>query len=211
MRVLGPPVCHRRNDSVFSFKVRTALFGMHDGRMVKHQTRRAPNSKLMMRCFWCLSTGNGAMCAINRSSKFILLSIQIHLCDMTRMLYVNITAKLSSNGKKAQMLMFRVLSTGIPCLLLTISYRGLSVHSYRLSQVVLPFHKLTKYIRMHTVETGNEFNVYDDEKADNYDLNLARHAFSCSMRSVRLLQNSCMRSMPWLHKGSVTYLLLSCC
>ena len=131
------------------------------------------------------------MCAINRSSKFILLSIQIHLCDLTRILYVSITANVSSNRKKAQM-MFRVLSTGIPCLLLAISYGGLC--SYHWSQVVLPFHKLIRYMR-HTVETGNEFAVINDEKADNYELNLARHAFSCSMRSVRLLQNSCMRSM----------------
>ncbi len=50
--------------------------------------------------------------------------------------------------------------------------------------------KLIRYM-CHTVETGNEFSVNNDEKADNYELNLARHAFSCSMRSVCLLQNSC--------------------
>ncbi len=43
MCVRGPPVCHRRNDSVFSFKVWLALFGMHNGRMVKHEPRRTPN------------------------------------------------------------------------------------------------------------------------------------------------------------------------
>jgi hypothetical protein len=78
-------------------------------------------------------------------------------------------------------------------------------------KLFLLLQKLIRYIRTHTVETGNEFSVDDDEKADNYELNLARHAFSCSMRSVRLLQNSCKRSMPWLHKSFVSYLLFSCC
>jgi hypothetical protein len=60
------------------------------------------------------------------------------------------------------------------------------------------------YIRTHTVETGNEFSINDDERTGNYELNVARHAFSCSMRSVRLLQYppACMRSMPWLYTSS---------
>ncbi len=131
MCVRGPPVCNRRNDSVFSFKVCLALFGMHDGGMVKREPRHTLIvRKSMMRCFWCCSTGNGTMCAINRSSIFILLFIQIHLCDLTRNLFVNITANSSSNEKKGQMLMFRVLSTGIPCLLLAISYGGLFECTY---------------------------------------------------------------------------------
>ena len=72
---------------------------------------------------WCLSTGNGTMCAINRSSIFILLFIQIHLCDLTRNLYLAIVSSSSLNRKKSWIC--RALSTVIPCLLLAISYRGL--------------------------------------------------------------------------------------
>ncbi len=72
---------------------------------------------------WCLSTGKGPICAINRSSIFFLLSIQIHLCDLVRSLYVNITARLSQ--RKSQGLIWKVLSVGIPCLLMAISYGGL--------------------------------------------------------------------------------------
>jgi hypothetical protein len=62
------------------------------------------------------------MCAINRSSIFCLLSIQIHLCDLVRRLYVDITVK---NQRKSQGLIWKVLSAGIPCLLMAISYGGL--------------------------------------------------------------------------------------
>jgi hypothetical protein len=71
---------------------------------------------------WCLSTGKGPMCAINRSSTFFLLSIQIHLCDLVRSLYVDITVE---NQRKSQGLIWKVLSVGIPCLLMAISYGGL--------------------------------------------------------------------------------------
>ena len=71
---------------------------------------------------WCLSTGKGPMCAINRSSIFFLLSIQIHLCDLVRTLYVDITVE---NQKKSERLIWKVLSAGIPCLLMAISYGGL--------------------------------------------------------------------------------------
>ncbi len=71
---------------------------------------------------WCLSTGKGPMCAINRSSIFFLLSIQIHLCDLVRSLYVDITVE---NQKKSQGLIWKVLSVGIPCLLMAVSYGGL--------------------------------------------------------------------------------------
>ncbi len=88
----------------------------------------------------------------------------------------------------------------------------LSAYIFHWSQeVVLSFHKLIRYIRMHTVETGNEFSISDDEKTDNYELNVARHAFSCSMRSVSLLQYSCMTNMPWLYKSSLTNPFCSCC
>jgi hypothetical protein len=62
------------------------------------------------------------MCAINRSSIFFLLSIQIHLCDLVRRLYVDITV---ANHRKSQGLVWKALSVGIPCLLMAISYGGL--------------------------------------------------------------------------------------
>ena len=62
------------------------------------------------------------MCAINRSSIFFLLSIQIHLCDLVRSLYVDITVE---GQRKSQGLIWKVLSVGIPCLLMAISYGGL--------------------------------------------------------------------------------------
>ncbi len=71
---------------------------------------------------WCLSTGKGPLCAINRSSIFFLLSLQIHLCDLVRSLYVDITV---GNQRKSQGLIWKVLSVGIPCLLMAISYGGL--------------------------------------------------------------------------------------
>ncbi len=70
----------------------------------------------------CLSAGKGSMCAINRSSIFFLLSIQIHLCDLVRSLYVKITVE---NQRKSQELIWKVLSVGITCLLMAISYGGL--------------------------------------------------------------------------------------
>ena len=62
------------------------------------------------------------MCAINRSSMFFLLSIQIHLCDLVRSLYVDITVE---NQRKSEGLIWKFLSVGIPCLLMAISYGGL--------------------------------------------------------------------------------------
>ncbi len=71
---------------------------------------------------WCLSTGKGPLCEINRSSIFFLLSIQIHLCDLVRSLYEGITVE---KQKQSQGLIWKVLSVGIPCLLMAISYGGL--------------------------------------------------------------------------------------
>jgi hypothetical protein len=62
------------------------------------------------------------MCEINRSSIFFLLSIQIHLCDLVRSLYVDITVE---KQKQSPGLIWKVLSVGIPCLLMAISYGGL--------------------------------------------------------------------------------------
>ena len=62
------------------------------------------------------------MCVINRSSIFFLLSIQIHLCDLVRSLYVDITVE---SQMKSEGLIWKFLSAGIPCLLMAISYGGL--------------------------------------------------------------------------------------
>ncbi len=126
VRLLGPPVRHRRNSSVVYYEVWLALLGMQHGRMVmqNHLSHSALLLFVTLALFstWCLSTGKGAMCAINRSSIFFLLSIQIHLCDLVRCLYVDITAR---NQRKSQGLIWKVLSVGIPCLLMGVSYGGL--------------------------------------------------------------------------------------
>ncbi len=74
---------------------------------------------------WPLSTGNGIMCAINRSSIFILLSVQIHLCDLSRALYAAIIVGTNAEYKtRVQTKICRVLSMVLPILLLVISYGG---------------------------------------------------------------------------------------
>jgi hypothetical protein len=78
------------------------------------------------------------MCAINRSSIFFLLSIQIHMCDLVRSLYVDITVE---SKRKSQGLVWKILSVGIPCLLMAISYGGLFdfIDVCHGSLVVFPF------------------------------------------------------------------------
>jgi hypothetical protein len=114
------------------------------------------------------------MCAISRSSIFCLLSIQIHLCDLVRSLYVDITVE---NQKKSQGLIWKVLSAGIPCLLVAISYGGLLefIHACHGSLMVSSF--LTTNAYRQSVECRENC-----ETSENYQLNVARHAFSCSMR-----------------------------
>ena len=69
------------------------------------------------------STGDGGMCAINRSSIYILLGIQIHLCDLTRGLFTTIVSGNKSTRSAQNMkLMFRALSMGVPLLLLSVAY-----------------------------------------------------------------------------------------
>jgi hypothetical protein len=112
------------------------------------------------------------MCAINRSSIFFLLSIQIHLCDLVRNLYVDITVE---NQQKSQGLIWKVLSVGIPCLLMAISYGGLFEFIRECHE---PFMVLSShYKRMSSVECRENC-----ETSENYQLNVARHSFSCSMR-----------------------------
>ena len=82
------------------------------------------------------------MCAINRSSIYILLLIQLHLCDLTRNLFCMIY------DVRQNALVFKIISVGLPVLLMFIAYG---------------------------VET-------DDVDSDNFQLNVARHAFSCTMR-----------------------------
>jgi hypothetical protein len=113
------------------------------------------------------------MCAINRSSIFFLLSIQIHLCDLVRSLYVDITVE---SQKKSQGLIWKVLSVGVPCLLMAISYGGLfEFRDVCHGSFMVSFVSHDK--RMPSVECRAEC-----ETSENYQLNFARHAFSCSMR-----------------------------
>ena len=115
------------------------------------------------------------MCAINRSSIFFLLSIQIHLCDLVRSLYVDITVE---NQKESQglILIRKVLSVGIPCLLMAISYGGL----FDITHVCHGPLMASSFLMTNaclTVECRENC-----ETSENYQLNVARHAFSCSMR-----------------------------
>ena len=67
------------------------------------------------------STGTGAMCAINRSSVFILLLIQVNLCDLTRTLFQSIVMDQADEIKKTAKC-FHVLAAGLPLLLMIIAY-----------------------------------------------------------------------------------------
>ncbi len=144
--------------------------------------------KVVLFSAWC-STGKGPMCEINRSSIFFLLSIQIHLCDLVRSLYVDITVE---SPRKSQGLIWKVLSLGIPCLLMVTSYGGLFEFrdvSHGVAYGFLVFHDK----RMPSVECReNSF-----ETCENYQLNVVRHAFSCSMRfgPIWFVWSSCMRIM----------------
>jgi hypothetical protein len=61
------------------------------------------------------------MCAINRSSIFILLLIQVELCDLTRTLFQSIVLDQGNRVKKTAAT-FRALSMGLPLVLMTVSY-----------------------------------------------------------------------------------------
>ena len=113
------------------------------------------------------------MCAINRSSIFFLLSIQIHLCDLVRSLYVDITVE---SQMKSEGLIWKFLSVGIPCLLMAISYGGLFEFIDVWHGVAYGF-LVSHDTRMPSVECRENC-----ETSENYQLNVARHAFSCSMR-----------------------------
>ena len=113
------------------------------------------------------------MCAINRSSIFFLLSIQIHLCDLVRSLYVDITVE---SQRKSEGLIWKFLSVGIPCLLMAISYGGLFEFKH-VCHGPLMVSSFFADKRMPSVECREKC-----ETSENYQLNVARHAFSCSMR-----------------------------
>ncbi len=146
---------------------------MQHGRMVLHDHLFTSNCCYLLFSTWCLSTGKGVMCAINRSSIFFLLSIQIHLCDLVRTLYVSITAR---NQRKFQGLIWKVLSAGMPCLLMAISYGGL-FEFWDVCHGSLMVSSCLTDKRMPSVECRENC-----ETNENYQLNVARHAFSCSMR-----------------------------
>ncbi len=163
---------------------------MQHGRMVMQDLLFIPHCCLFVTMvlfsIWCLSTGKGPLCAINRSSTFVLLSIQIHLCDLVRSLYVELTFK---KQKKSQGLIWKVLSVGIPCLLMAISYGGFFWVQRSMSWVAYGF--LVSH--MPSVECHENC-----ETTENYQLNVARHAFSCSMRFGPIWFAWCsrMRIMP---------------
>ncbi len=88
-------------------------------------------------------------------------------------MYVDITVE---NQKKSQGLIWKVLSVGIPCLLMAISYGG----SFEFIDVchVVAYGFLVSHDKcMPSVECRENC-----ETIENYQLNVARHAFSCSMR-----------------------------
>ncbi len=80
------------------------------------------------------------------------------------------------NQKKSQGLIWKVLSVGIPCLLMAISYGGLFEFRDVCHGVAYGF-LLSHDKRMPSVECRENC-----EASENYHLNVARHAFSCSMR-----------------------------
>jgi hypothetical protein len=149
------------------------------------------------------------MCAINRSSIFILLFIQIHLCDLTRNLYLAILSSSSLNRKKSWIC--RALSTVIPCLLLAISYRGLFFSLYVYHRSVTHTHTHTHMYSPRVMKNSNTPSAeHKDEKADNYQLNVARHAFSCSMRWVHLWYSLVHDNLTVLVYNSPLYTILRC-
>ena len=88
-------------------------------------------------------------------------------------MYVDITVE---NQRKSQGLIWKVLSVGIPCLLMAISYGGLFEFIDVWHGVAYGF-LVSHDKRMPSVECRENC-----ETSENYQLNVARHAFSCSMR-----------------------------
>ena len=74
--------------------------------------------------------------------------------------------------RKSQGLIWKVLSVGIPCLLMAISYGGL----FEFMDVAYGF-LVSHYKHMPSVECRENC-----ETSENFYLNVARHAYSCSMR-----------------------------
>ena len=88
-------------------------------------------------------------------------------------MYVDITV---GNQRKSQGLIWKVLSVGIPCLLMAISYGGLFEFIDVCHEVVYGF------VASHDKRMSSVECCENCEASENYQLNVARHAFSCSMR-----------------------------
>ncbi len=83
--------------------------------------------ELLLLLFMCRSTGGGIVCAVNRSAIYVLLCIQIHLCDLVRSLHQRVASEAPSSStqkKGARNRIFKALSTILPLVLLAISYGG---------------------------------------------------------------------------------------
>ncbi len=83
----------------------------------------------------------------------------------------------NENQRKSQGLIWKVLSVGIPCLLMAISYGGLCEFIHTCMSWVAYGFLVSHDKRMPLVECRENC-----ETSENYQLNVARHAFSCSMR-----------------------------
>ena len=98
----------------------------------------------------CLfSTGESSLCAINRSSIYILLAININLATLCCELYTTTFMKKAHKNN----IVSNFFSTCVPIFLLVVAYM-----------------------------VEDHFNI----NSTNNELNLARHAFSCSMRCAFL-------------------------
>ncbi len=75
----------------------------------------------------CYSAGDGIMCAVNRSTIYILLFIQFHLCDLMRTLHALITSGTSGSAKLTikRNQIVKALATILPISLLVISFASI--------------------------------------------------------------------------------------
>jgi hypothetical protein len=68
------------------------------------------------------------MCAVNRSAIYILLFIQLHLCDLMRTVHALIASGSSSSATKQREILNQIVkafATILPISLLVISYVGM--------------------------------------------------------------------------------------
>jgi hypothetical protein len=77
--------------------------------------------RILQSCFYTNfdSTGSSTMCAINRASMYILLSILVNLCALTYQLVALIASGEQQNRRKSAL---KVVSTAVPILLGMLGY-----------------------------------------------------------------------------------------